>query len=180
MTLTIQRLSYYVALALGAFCNHAAAVTCLNGLDTAVPVSTPTSAFNIGTDGTLVDPRTGLMWMRCLLGQTLVAGRCTGTATTATWAEALTAAHALSFAGHADWRLPNPKEAASILEDRCANPALNADLFPIGDFNTWTATPVAGMLTGIYDNVWVVGSNGVMAQVSKNQTITFILVRKAP
>ena len=36
------------------------------------------------------------------------------------------------------------------------------------------------MLTGIYDNVWVVGSDGAMAPVSKNQTITFILVRKAP
>lgn len=178
MTLNIHRL--LCPLALWAVSFSAAAVTCLDRTDTAVPVSTPSAAFNIAADGTLVDPKTHLMWMRCLLGQSLVGGRCTGTAATYTWADALAAAQALSFAGHADWRLANPKEVVSIVEDRCAGPSLNADLFPISNFGTWTATPVAGMLTGIYDNVWVVGSEGEMASVSKNQTIAVLLVRKTP
>jgi hypothetical protein len=120
------------------------------------------------------------MWMRCLLGQTVSNDVCAGTATTYTWADALNAARALTYAGRSDWRLPNPKEVASILEDRCATPALNADLFPTAIFGTWTSTPAVTTLLGVFDDVWVVGANGDIVAVTKNQALTVILVRKMP
>lgn len=120
------------------------------------------------------------MWMRCLLGETLGGnGRCTGTPTLHPWAEALRAAQALSFAGHGDWRLPNPKEVASIMEDRCASPALNADLFPIAVFGTWTATPANLLLNGGFDDLWVMDENGGMATVSKYAPLPMLLVRSS-
>jgi hypothetical protein len=154
--------------------------SCIGRQNTAVPISTPTASFAIRSDGTVADPRTGLMWMRCMLGQAVNNGACAGTATTYTWADALSAARALTYAGHSDWRLPNPKEVASILEDRCAAPALNADLFPTASFGTWTSTPARTNLLGVFDDVWVVGAEGDVVAVTKNQTLTVILVRKMP
>jgi hypothetical protein len=165
---------------MGMFCCDFALASCVNRQDTAVPISTPTAAFTVLDDGTVVDPKTGLMWMRCLVGQTLVAGQCTGTATLYTWADALNFAHSLSFAGHGDWRLANPKEVVSIMEDRCAAPALNADLFPIVSFLTWTSTPASVNLVGGFDNAWVVDQNGGMSTLTKYQTITVLLVRNTP
>jgi hypothetical protein len=167
------------SLALGTSCCNAALASCINRQDTAVPISTPTASFNVLGDGTLVDPKTGLMWMRCLLGQALSNGQCAGTATLYTWADALNAAHALGFAGHSDWRLPNPKEVESIMEDRCAGPALNAALFPMVDFLTWTSTPVP-TLNGTFDEAWVVDEDGGISALTKNQVITVLLVRNTP
>lgn len=167
------------AVALGACLAAGAQASCLGTEDTAIPISTPTASFTVNGDGTLVDPRTGLMWMRCLLGQALVAGVCTGTASIYTWSDALAAAHAAAFAGHADWRLANPKEMASISEDRCAGPSLNGDLFPITSFGTWTSTPVKGG-TSLFDQAWVIDAIGGMNAVPKNQEIPVLLVRKAP
>lgn len=167
-------------LALASLCLDAALGACINRQDTAVPISTPTAAFSVRGDGTVVDPRTGLMWMRCLLGETLNGnGRCAGTVTTYTWADALKAARASSFAGHSDWRLPNPKEVVSILEDRCATPSLNADLFPIVNFATWTATPAPFLLNGGFDDAWVVGENGAFSTASKYASVPVLLVRSS-
>ncbi len=168
------------SLALATLCVDSALAACLNRQNTGVAISTPTAAFSVRGDGTVVDPRTGLMWMRCLLGETLDGnGRCTGTRTILPWADALRAAQGLTFAGHSDWRLPNPKEAMSIMEDRCATPALNADLFPITTFATWTATPAPFLLNGGFDDAWVVDENGGMLTASKYSSIPMLLVRIA-
>lgn len=162
------------------FVGHAEA-TCLNRENTSVPESTPTMNYSILPDGTLTAPDTGLMWKRCLEGQTLTGGVCEGTSTIYTWAEALGAANAVSFAGHSDWRLPNPKELLTIFEDRCAAPALNADLFPIsGDFGMWTATPTAILRLDLYDEVWMFTGGGALWRISKHQTIPILLVRDLP
>jgi hypothetical protein len=158
-----------------------ARATCINVENTSVPLSTPTSSFTVAADGTALAPKTKLMWMRCLLGQTLTSGLCTGTASTFTWADALNAAKAQTFAGYNDWRLPNVKELLSILEDRCWTPALNADVFPIPQlFGAWSTTPSAVNLANLFDNAWVVDGNGYVIQVSKNQTVNVLLVRDAP
>jgi hypothetical protein len=155
--------------------------TCINVENTSVRVSTPTSSFSVLADGTVLAPQTKLMWMRCLVGQTLTGGLCTGTASAFTWADALNAAKAQTFAGHNDWRLPNAKELLSILEDRCWTPALNADLFPIPQlFGAWSSTPSAVNLANLFDEAWVVDGNGYVIQVSKNQTVNLLLVRDAP
>lgn len=96
-------------------------------------------------DGTVTDERTHLMWQRCSVGQS--GGACQfGTPKTYTWETALKYVKDLNsnggFAGHTDWRLPNIKELASIVDQRCWNPSINSSVFgntPNGEF--WTSTP---------------------------------------
>jgi hypothetical protein len=155
--------------------------SCIHGENTSIPISTPTSAFNVLADGTVRAPGTRLMWMRCPVGQTLSNSVCTGTSSIFTWADALNAAKAQTFAGHNDWRLPNVKELLSIMEDRCYLPSLNADLFPISDFFiVWSSTPSAVNLSGTFDEAWTVDGNGYMVQWTKYQTLNVLLVRDAP
>lgn len=155
--------------------------TCLNRENTSLPESTPTSSFTILPDGTLMEPKYGLMWKRCLEGQVLVGSLCEGTPTIFTWPDAMNAAHVASFAGHGDWRLPNPKELLSIFEDRCAAPGLNADLFPIsGVFGIWTSTPTAFVMEEIVDEIWMVDPDGVVMSTTKFQEIQVLLVRNVP
>jgi len=159
--------------------------TCINVENTSIPPSTPTSSFSVLGDGTVLAPRTNLMWMRCLVGQTLSGGVCTGTASLFTWANALNAAKAQNVAGHNDWRLPNVKELLSILEDRCNSPALNADLFPISElFTAWSSTPSAVNLANEFIAAWVVDGNGFVSGVAPsdapNETLAILLVRDAP
>ena len=76
------------------------------------PSTTPTDDFTDRGDGTVIHHRTGLMWMKCPLGQS--GSDCaTGGATYFKWQEALEAAAATSIAGHNDWVkfVPNDKEA---------------------------------------------------------------------
>ena len=52
------------------------------------------------------------------------------------------------FAGQSDWRLPNIKELASIVERACDSPAINEFVFPSspGSFPEaiyWTSSPYA-------------------------------------
>lgn len=114
-----------------------------------IPATSPTSRFIDNNDGTATDTRTGLMWMRCSLGQTWTGTTCTGTATQYRWADALSQAQSTSFATYTDWRLPNVKELVSIVERRCANPAVNETIFPAtSTWGYWTNSPnVSGMGT---------------------------------
>lgn len=155
--------------------------TCVSWENTSIPESTPTSNYTILPDGTLIAPATELMWKRCLEGQTLVGGICEGALTTYTWANALGAADTATFAGHSDWRLPNPKELLTIFEDRCSYPALNVDLFPIYDgFGAWTATPSDILLQDIYFEVWIMENDGGMRRQGKRSFLPMLLVRDLP
>ncbi|WP_006786422.1 DUF1566 domain-containing protein [Thiorhodospira sibirica] len=121
-----------------------AEVVCENR-NPAVPITTPTSDFVLHNDGTVTHTPTGLMWMRCSLGQTWDGANCSGEASTYTWADALqAAAQNTQFAGYADWRLPNRRELQSIVEQSCWLPAINAAVFPntpAGWF--WSSSPYA-------------------------------------
>jgi hypothetical protein len=106
--------------------------------------NTPAARFQVHADGTATDLRTGLVWMRCPLGHALDDGgtpalladdHCVAASATAfTWGDALRAAADLDaaggFAGATTWRVPNRKELLSIVETRCAGPAVNAAIFP--------------------------------------------------
>ena len=178
MPKNIVKLAFIVLINLLA--SHSEA-TCVSWENTSIPESTPTSNYTILSDGTLVAPATDLMWKRCLEGQVLVGGICEGTSTTYTWADALGAADTATFAGYDDWRLPNPKELLTIFEDRCANPALNVDLFPIyNGFAAWTATPADILLQDIYDEVWIMENDGGMRRIGKRNLIPILLVRDLP
>jgi hypothetical protein len=109
------------------------------------PMSTPTERFTDNGDGTLTDTQSGLMWMRCALGQRWTGSRCSGHPSALTWKSAQDAARALNaqggYASHADWRMPHIPELAMIVERQCANPRVNLALFPdTSPTYFWTAT----------------------------------------
>lgn len=106
--------------------------------------STPDQDFTLHNDGTATHNPTGLMWMRCSLGQSWDGNSCVGLASNFTWSNALVSAQVNSFAGHTDWRLPSKNELASLLELSCEKPAINTMVFP----NTpnkwyWSSSPFA-------------------------------------
>jgi len=130
--------------------------------DDTVAQTTPTTAFTVNTDGTVIDDFTSLMWMPCVQG--LSGNACaTGTAQAYTWQTALQAVATVNADpamnnGFSDWRLPNIKELATITELQCHSPASNLTLFPatpmIANYNSadpqqvtvydsllWSSTP---------------------------------------
>lgn len=133
-------------------------VTCANENPQA-PATTPTDGFIDHGDGTVTHQETGLVWMRCSLGQSWDAGSgtCLGGAGTYSWSTAHDAAVELNaaggYAGFTDWRVPNKNELASIVEERCWGPAVNLGLFPetIGQ-TYWTSSPSQQSA----DTAWVV------------------------
>ena len=104
-------------------------------------------------DGTVTDPTTGLVWMRCPMGQTLDSYGCAGTARTYTGdkAEALTG-H-VTFAGQSDWRLPNVRELQTIVDRSVTVPAIDSVAFPNTDPKPFWA---ASSYTGITYDAWYV------------------------
>ena len=111
--------------------------------------TTPDTQFTIDKDGTVSDTTTGLMWMRCSLGQEWNGTTCTGKAVALPWANALSAAEKFEFAGYTDWRLPNKNELESIVEDRCFAPAINSNIFPATpSAYFWSSTPYTPVAEG--------------------------------
>ena len=96
----------------------------------------------IGGDGTVTDPAHQLQWQRCPLG--LDGPRCEGKIRLLSWMAAHDALARLNrdgYAGHHDWRLPEPQELATLVTPHCVNPAIDLNTFP----NTpaswfWTAS----------------------------------------
>lgn len=116
-----------------------------------IRATTAAANFTIHEDGTVTHNTTGLMWMRCSLGQKWDGKTCSGTPTDYTWKDALQAAKSFEFAGYQDWRLPSKNELASIVEEKCHSPAINGTIFP----NTpsvffWSASPFAGFSGGAW------------------------------
>jgi len=140
--------------------------------------TSPDANFSDNQDGTITDSTTGLVWMKCSLGQTFDASSnsCTGEGSQMTWQEALNTAHGYQFANLNGWRLPNIKELASITERSCVRPAINETFFPAtpsDDF--WTSTPSLNTL----DSAWVVAFfNSSNALKVKNSYIYVRLVRQ--
>ena len=88
-----------------------------------------------GNGDTVTDTATGLVWQRCAVGQGWSGGACIGTAFASAWAAAVTGPPL-------GWRLPNVKELESIVERRCAAPAMNTAAFPAApSVNFWSSTP---------------------------------------
>lgn len=119
-----------------------AEVTCSNEKNT-ISETTPNAEFSDNGDGTVSHIRTGLVWMRCSLGQSWDGNDCTGSALGYSWQGALQVAQDINsgasnadgdseigFASLADWRLPNRNELESIVEERCWEPAINVAVFP--------------------------------------------------
>jgi|GEM_PF-911217 len=68
----------------------------------------------MGNEGGIVkDTQTGLMWMRCSIGQTWNGSTCTGEAQKMDWNSAMALRN--SYGGYSDWRLPNKSELESLV-----------------------------------------------------------------
>ncbi|MCC6208873.1 MAG: DUF1566 domain-containing protein [Gammaproteobacteria bacterium] len=98
-----------------------------------IAVSTPTESFDLHEDGTVIHKDTGLMWMRCALGQSWDGKGCQGKPLEFTWAEAAGEVERINrqgYAGFSDWRSPVIPELASIVERHCFFPRVNQAVFP--------------------------------------------------
>ena len=100
----------------------------------------PQMAYIDNGDGTVTDKYTGLMWMKCSIGQT--GSSCSGSASTFNWSSAISTCEALNFAGYSDWRLPNMKELFSLIKfEGSSGPYIDTTYFPNTVSNYyWTST----------------------------------------
>ena len=126
-----------------------------------IPASTPNSQLQDNGDGTITDTKTGLIWKRCLEGQSgsdCASGSASGSAEAFTWQQALQRAQTVNssggFAGFSDWRLPTIKELSSLVEHQCVDPAINLTRFPNASNHwLWSSSAVAGSS----NSAWLVG-----------------------
>ena len=112
----------------------------------AAPTAASASHFTDNGDGTVTDPRTGLMWTK----EMLPGGRMT-------YDEAVKACKALRLAGHKDWRLSTVEELFALADRSRYSPAIDTDAFPDTQSDWyWSSTPTA------WDPscAWVVGFGG--------------------
>ena len=107
------------------------------GSTNAVPVSAPdtdTTENMSDADKQLMakgmwhDPKTGLIWMRCSLGQSWNGSNCDGRPLHYNWQLAVVKSSELQFGGFKDWRLPTQEELESIVI-KGKLPATNAKIF---------------------------------------------------
>lgn len=104
---------------------------------------TPTNRYIVNDDATVQDRISGLMWKRCVEGQS--GADCSDSPGTqfSSFAAVIQAAKQSAFAGYFDWRVPNIKELASIVEPLCGNPAINLEVFPAtSGYAFWSSSPV--------------------------------------
>jgi len=126
-------------------------------------------------DGTVTDTRTGLMWMRCVMGQIWDGKSCHGEARNFTWDGANKLRHNSTFAGCDDWRLPDIDELKTLIDRSQDNQAIDNRAFP----NTprslcWSSSPYS------FDSnyAWVVNCySGNVYNVSRNDYNSVRLVR---
>lgn len=123
----------------------AAAQTCKYD---SIKATAPADRFVVQQNGTILDANTGLEWMTCIYGMNYENGTCVGTAQEMdSWSDALMLRDEVNgeeVSGYSDWRLPNIKELASIVEYACFSPSINLSIFPeTPSAPFWTNTPDA-------------------------------------
>ena len=143
-----------------------------------IPASTPNSQLQDNGNGTITDRKTGLIWKQCVEG--LSGNTCaSGSAEIFSWQQALQRAQTVNsgggFAGASDWRVPTIKELSSLVEQQCADPAINLTRFPNpGSDFVWSSSAVAGSTS----NAWNVSfSNGSTNWSSESSYYQLRLVR---
>lgn len=145
------------------------------GTASTAAVTVTTGALQPNADGTVYDPKTGLTWMRCAMGQTWTGSTCSSTAATYTWDQAMALTNTVTFAGKGDWRLPNIRELLTIVDRSIHAPAIDSAVFPnTASSYFWSSSPVAILS----DYAWFVDFNyGDTNGYSKTSTNYVRLVR---
>ena len=125
--------------------------------------------------GLVKDITTGLMWMRCSIGQKWNGASCEGKAVRVKWKQAMAIPkHFRSYAGYSDWRLPTIKELNTLVY--CSNgkiiqyekdgynskeicgknykqPTIEQSVFPNTASGYWSSSPYANnsnLAWGVY------------------------------
>ena len=148
--------------------------------ETEIPPSTPTSQFIQHNNGTVTDTATRLVWMRCSLGQTWDGTACQGDVQLLNWQQALQAPQTTNFAEYNNWRLPNIKELASIIEEACYNPAINLTIFPntffADDSGYWSSSQNgwSSQFFGAWILTFIDGSNGISGEGSYGRPVRLV------
>ncbi|MCH8532102.1 MAG: DUF1566 domain-containing protein [Saccharospirillum sp.] len=129
-----------LSLILGGLFTHQTALAACNSND---------ADFVKSSQGWVLQKSTGLIWQPCLHGMDYDDGSCAGDASELPWQNALETAETNTAFGSADWRLPNVKELASLLEFSCdtrVNEAAFAD--QPSDSTLWSSTAAAPVPNG--------------------------------
>jgi|GEM_PF-927128 len=96
-------------------------------------------------DGTVWDKQTGLMWMRCELGQTwnTQTGCCEGEAATMYW-ETACEQKGDGFADYEDWRIPTIEELKTLVDKSQHGAKIHPQAFPdCSSWGFWSSSPYA-------------------------------------
>lgn len=151
------------------------------------PMRRSAAEFQVSADGTeVMDQKNGLIWRRCIEGQTWTGTNCQADDDHAvnpgprmTYQEAQRFAASVSTPDKS-WRLPTSRELATLREPNCYNPSFSLDLFPTSpewrsDGFFWTTTPEGGGLA----LVTAIGTSDAHASPAPDHTNHVRLVRTA-
>ena len=98
-------------------------------------------------DGTVVDTRTGLQWMRCALGKKWDGMTCVGKAIRSNWNVLPTQVAEYNrqggYGGHRDWRVPTIDELSTLIDKDTRIPATDREAFPETLGWYWSSSPYA-------------------------------------
>ena len=112
--------------------------------------------FTANNNGTVKDTITGLLWQKTDGGEM-------------TYENAILYCDTLTLGGYTDWRLPNPHEGFSILNQQYANPAIDVTVFTnTGADYWWTNTPQATDA----NKIWCTNAGGGIGNKPKTETIS--------
>jgi len=164
--------SLITVLCLSAWSTLSVAQTC----NSSITKIAPDNRYVINDD-TVNDTETNLIWARCSQGQTYnnTTQGCDDSASTYNWQQALAQAKDSNLSSYTDWRLPNIKELASLVETACYIPSINASVFPntVEDYY-WSSSAYASSSL----DAWLVSFSDGLADTSHKLNVKHVrLVR---
>ncbi len=124
----------------------------------------PSNVLQDNSNGTVSDLATGLMWQKKNNGYK-------------TWDVALGYCEGLSFGGYTDWRMPNIRELASLIDDTRYNPAVDLNFFSLNFMGAyWTSTTLkysTDIRPYIYDDAYTINLYGGGDSYDYKKTTSF-------
>jgi hypothetical protein len=141
----------------------------------------------LANDSQVLDKRTGLIWMRCIEGQTWTGATCVAEDPNAvnpgprlTYEQARWLAASRST-DREKWRVPTQKELLSLREPNCYSPSMSLRLFPTqpawsSDGSFWTSTREAKGVAVVS----AIGTSDSWSTIEPTKVHHVRLVRSAP